>query len=240
MRYRRRGSGRGGVHAVKDVPVAGAQILKIAIADDHAVVRSGYRRLLELDGTVEVVAEFEDGESAYRWLGRNAADLLILDLSMPGRGGLATLQRIVQRLPALRVLVFTMHASPVLAEQALRLGAAGYITKCSPPELLVEAIHSIRAGGCPLSADVRDPRLDGAAAMSPHGALSPREFDLFLLFAEGASVEQVATSRNLSVKTAANYQTTIRHKTGLTNALEMYRYAQRQGLLKPAAASAAC
>lgn len=220
--------------------MAGAQILKIAIADDHAVVRSGYRRLLELDGTVEVVAEFEDGESAYRWLGRNAADLLILDLSMPGRGGLATLQRIVHRLPALSVLVFTMHASPVLATQALRLGARGYITKSSPPEVLVEAVHAIRAGGCPLSDDVTDARRPGeGSTAAPHGALSPREFDIFLLFAEGASVGQVATSRNLSIKTAANYQTSIRHKTGLANALEMYRYAQRQGLLKPAAASVA-
>src|SRR6185312_1185536 len=103
--------------------------LRIAIADDHAVVRTGYRRLLELDGRMRVVAEFGDGESAYQWLCANDADVLILDLTMPGRGGLATLQRLRQRLPALRVLVFTMHESAELAEQTLRVGAAGFITK---------------------------------------------------------------------------------------------------------------
>lgn len=208
-------------------------MLKIAIADDHAVVRTGYRRLLELDDAVEVVAEFADGESAYRWLSDHAADILILDLSMPGRGGLATLQRLRHRVPDLRVLVFTMHDSPTLAAQALRLGASGYITKSSPPESLIDAIHMIHAGGCPLSTEV-----SGALEptdhpdLLPHWQLSPREFDLFLLFAEGTSVEQVAASRCLSVKTAANYQTTIRQKTGLGNALEMYRYAQQHGLLR--------
>ncbi len=136
------------------VPVTQSRPLRIAIADDHAVVRSGYRRLLELDQAVEVVAEFADGESAYRWLSGHAADILILDLSMPGRGGLATLQRLRHRVPGLRVLVFTMHDSPSLAAQALRLGASGYITKSSPPESLIDAIRTIDAGGCPLSSEV--------------------------------------------------------------------------------------
>lgn len=212
--------------------------LKIAIADDHAVVRSGYRRLLELDDGVEVVAEFADGESAYRWLSDHHADILILDLSMPGRGGLATLQRLRHRVPALRVLVFTMHDSPALAAQALQLGANGYVTKSSPPQTLIDAVRAIGTGGCPLSADVADAQHQSiageATAALPHRRLSPREFDLFLLFAGGAGVEQIAADRCLSVKTVANYQTTIRHKTGLANALEMYRYAHRHGLLHDA------
>lgn len=208
-------------------------MLKIAIADDHAVVRTGYRRLLELDEAVEVVAEFGDGESAYHWLSHNSADILILDLSMPGRGGLATLQRLRHRVPHLRVLIFTMHDSPALAAQALRLGANGYITKSSPPESLIDAIHAIDAGECPLSSEVADALQSGEeSSMLPHWRLSPREFDMFLLFAEGASVEQIAANRCLSVKTVANYQTTIRHKTGLGNALEMYRYALEHDLLR--------
>lgn len=207
--------------------------LKIAIADDHAVVRTGYRRLLELNEDVEVVAEFADGESAYRWLGSHRADILILDLSMPGRGGLATLQRLRYRAPELRVLVFTMHDSPALAAQALRLGANGYITKSSAPESLIDAIHEIRAGGCPLSSEVADARdYEVKADEFPHWQLSPREFDMFLLFAEGANVEQIAAGACLSVKTVANYQTTIRQKTGLSSTLDMYRYAERHGLLR--------
>jgi len=132
------------------------------------------------------------------------ADVLILDLTMPGRGGLATLQRLRQRLPALRVLVFTMHESAELASQTLRIGAAGYITKSSAPESLVVAVHEIAAGGRPVSPELAA-ALDDDAAAAPHTALSPREFEIFLLLARGDSVEAIASSRCLSAKTIANY-----------------------------------
>lgn len=204
--------------------------LRIAIADDHAVVRTGYRRLLELDARMRVVAEFADGESAYQWLAANEADILILDLTMPGRGGLATLQRLRQRLPALRVLVFTMHESAELAAQALRIGAAGYVTKSSAPESLVVAVHEIADGGRPVSPDVAR-ALDDAEPAAPHAALSPREFEIFLMLARGDTVEAIASARCLSAKTVANYQTSIRQKTGLASSLEMYRYAEAHGLV---------
>ena len=204
--------------------------LRVVIADDHAVVRTGYRRLLELESGLQVVAEFADGESAYLWLSEHQADVLILDLSMPGQGGLATLQRLHQRVPKLRVLIFTMHDSATLAAQLLKAGASGYLTKSSPPESLIDAVHQVAAGEQVLSADI-------AAAMRksdgdlPHQLLSPREFDVFLLLAQGTAVEQIATQRCLSIKTAANYQTIVRHKLGLHSALEMYRYAQTCDLL---------
>lgn len=203
--------------------------LRIAIADDHAVVRTGYRRLLELDGRMRVVAEFADGESAYQWLSANEADVLILDLTMPGRGGLATLQRLRQRLPDLRVLVFTMHESAELAGQTLRLGAAGYVTKSSAPESLVLAVHEIAAGGRPVSPEIAH-ALDATEPAAPHAALSSREFEIFLLLARGDSVDAIASARCLSAKTVANYQTSIRQKTGLATSLEMYRYAEAHGL----------
>jgi DNA-binding NarL/FixJ family response regulator len=207
--------------------------LRIAIADDHAVVRTGYRRLLELDQRVQVVAEFGDGESAYSWLAANAADILILDLTMPGRGGLATLQRLRQRVPRLRVLIFTMHESHDLAQQALRAGADGYITKSSPPESLIAAVHEIAAGGRPVSPEVaRSLAQADPEAVPAHLELSPREFEIFLLLAEGASVDQIAARHWLSAKTVANYQTAIRQKTGLATSLEMYRYAEAHGLLR--------
>ena len=212
--------------------------LRIAIADDHAVVRTGYRRLLELDERMQVVAEFGDGESAYRWLCANSADLLILDLTMPGRGGLATLQRLRHRVPLLRVLIFTMHESPDLAAQALRIGAHGFITKSSPPESLIAAVHQIADGGHPVSDDVARALAQVDRKTAPaHLQLSPREFEIFLLLAEGASVEQIAATRWLSAKTVANYQTAIRQKTGLGSSLDMYRYAQAHGLIRRASAS---
>jgi len=207
--------------------------LRIAIADDHAVVRTGYRRLLELDDRVHVVAEFGDGESAYRWLSANSADLLILDLTMPGRGGLATLQRLRHRVPRLRVLIFTMHESSDLAAQALRIGACGYITKSSPPESLVAAVHEVAAGNHPISGEIARALAQVEQRTTPaHLQLSPREFEIFLLLAEGASVEQIASSRWLSAKTVANYQTAIRQKTGLGSSLDMYRYAEAHGLVR--------
>lgn len=209
-------------------------MLRIALADDHAVVRTGYRRLLELEDGIDVVAEFGDGESACQWLLANDADVLILDLSMPGRGGLATLERLRKRLPALRIMVFTMHEDAVLAAQALRLGATGYVTKSSPPETLVEAVRDLRSGGHPLSHDIAEAVRTQDIAHAPHARLSPREFDVFLLLAEGVDLETIAEQRCLSGKTVANYQTTIRNKTGLANALEMHCYARKHGLLQAA------
>lgn len=206
--------------------------LKVAIADDHAVVRTGYRRLLELEEDVDVVAEFGDGESACRWLAANPADVLILDLSMPGRGGLAALERLRRCRPDLRVMVFTMHESAALATQALRLGAFGYLTKSSPPEALIDAIREVRGGGRPLSGAVLDAARRSTCTHMPHTRLTTREFEVFLLLAEGLGVEEIARRRCVSGKTIANCQTTIRNKTGLCNALEMNRYAHRNGLLQ--------
>ncbi|HEY6985973.1 MAG TPA: response regulator transcription factor [Rhodanobacteraceae bacterium] len=218
-----------------DKPDGRHDLLRIAIADDHAVVRTGYRRLLELDRHMQVVAEFGDGESAYRWLASNAADVLILDLSMPGRGGLATLQRLRHRVPNLRILVFTMHEGADLAEQSLRMGAAGYITKSSAPESLIDAVRDVVAGGRPVSPEVAR-ALAGSHPESGalHQSLSPREFEIFLRLARGDAVEQIATACSLSAKTIANYQTSIRQKTGLASSLEMYRHAEAHGLLDPA------
>ncbi len=204
---------------------------RVVLVDDHAVVRSGYRRLLELEESVEVVAEFGDGESAYAWLARNAADVLVLDLSMPGRGGLDTLARLKQRQPALRVLVFTMHDSAAMVTQALRAGADGYLTKSSSPDLLVEAIRRVMQGERVLSEDVR--RQGGGArdaALAPHQVLTPREFEIFRRLVEGAAVDVIAQTLCLSPKTVANYQTVIRQKLGVESPVEMLRLAQRHGL----------
>jgi DNA-binding NarL/FixJ family response regulator len=207
--------------------------LRIAIADDHAVVRTGYRRLLELEEGLEVVAEFADGDSACQWLVTNEADMLILDLSMPGRGGMETLQRLRARAPHLHVLIFTMHESPALAAQALRLGARGYLTKNSPPEALVDAVRNIAAGDRAVSDALEEGIKQKTRRVPlPHLALSPRELDIFLMLAQGLGVEAIAEQRRMNFKTAANYQTTIRKKTGLGSALDMNRYAVANGLLQ--------
>lgn len=207
--------------------------LRVAIADDHAVVRTGYRRLLELEPNISVVAEFTDGETAYTWLSANHADILILDLSMPGRGGLETLRRLKARVPALKVLVFSMHGAPAMVSQAMQAGADGYLTKSSAPQALIAAVLDLGAGRQPLSEEAA--RALGEArndSQAPHQVLSTREFQVFTMLAQGLAVDEIAARLCVSAKTVANYQTAIRQKTGLGNALEMFRYARTHALLE--------
>lgn len=204
--------------------------LRIALVDDHAVVRAGYHRLLELEDDLVVVAEFADAESAYAALARegpSTVDLLILDLSLPGRSGLDLLRRLSMRCPRLRVLVFTMHDGAALVGQCLRAGAAGFITKSSAPELLVDAVRRAARGEIPLSPDVAK----AVDTPAPHLQLSTREFDILQGLIAGRGVEDIARTLNLSVKTVANYQTLIRQKLGVGNAVELLRYAREHGLM---------
>lgn len=213
-------------HAAESLPHG----MRIAIADDHAVVRTGYRRLLELEPGLEVVAEFADGESAYAWLQQHTADLLILDLSMPGRGGLETLLRLRARHIATAVLIFTMHDGEDIVAQAMQAGAAGFVTKSSPPEDLITAVRQIANGRIALSEDVARSGAN-AGETTPDRNLSPREFEIFRLLAQGEDVAEIAHRLCLSEKTVFNYQTSIRQKTGLGSTLDMHRYASRHRLI---------
>ena len=204
--------------------------LRVVLADDHAVVRTGYRRLLELEDDMEVVADFGDSDAACAWFASHEADVLVLDLSMPGRGGLETLARVKARQPGLRVLVFSMHDSPAMVCQALQAGADGYLTKSSEPDALIDAVRKAARGERPLSPDVASALVAGAGEAA-HLALSPREFEIFRLLAAGRTVEQIAARLFLSAKTVANYQTLVRQKTGLASVLDMYRHAETHRLL---------
>jgi DNA-binding NarL/FixJ family response regulator len=121
--------------------------LRVVLADDHAVVRTGYRRLLELEEDMAVVADFSDSDSTCQWFSGNEADVLVLDLSMPGRGGLETLARVKARQSGLKVLIFSMHDNPAMVAQALRAGADGYLTKSSEPDALIDAVRRVAQGG---------------------------------------------------------------------------------------------
>jgi DNA-binding NarL/FixJ family response regulator len=213
---------------LQDLPPA----IRVMLVDDHAVVREGYRRLLALEPDMRVVAEYPDADSAYEALQRQPglAQVMVLDLSMPGRSGLDLLRRLSLRWPSLRVLVFTMHDSPAMVAQALRAGATGFVTKSSPPEDLVAAVRHAARGQTVLSADVAD-KADAAGQAPPHVGLSAREFDVLRHLLEGASLDQIADRLGVSAKTVANHQTTLRQKLGVANAVELVRYAQQYGLM---------
>lgn len=207
--------------------------IKVLLADDHAVVRAGYRFLLSYNPDIEVVAEAGDGQEALQLLERLQPDVLVLDLTMPGMHGLEVLHQIKARRNSPRVLVFTMHENPAFVEQALQSGASGYLSKNSEPEILVAAIRSIAAG---------KPYVDAAIAQtmvvqqtrergSLFEGLTNREFQILCLFAEGCSVDEIATRLSLSSKTIANYLTLIKDKLQVGSAQELVRLAISKGLV---------
>lgn len=212
--------------------------VRIALVDDHAVVRQGYRRLIDSEPhapQLRVVAEHADADAANAWLlraDREAVDVLVLDLAMPGRDGLDFARRCAARWPALRVLVFTMHDHASMVQRALDAGVAGYITKTSSPEVLIDSLRRV-ARGEPrvLSPDVA--ALCGAdvAPAPPHANLSAREFDVMRMLIAGHALDHIARSLHLSPKTVSNLQTSVRAKLGVRNAVELLRYAQQHELL---------
>lgn len=208
--------------------------IRVALVDDHAIVRTGLRRLIELEDQLQVVAEFADAESAYAALAADLADVAVLDLSMPGRDGMEILRRLKIRQPELKIVVFSMHDSVGMVRQALRAGADGYFSKGgSSPEALVAALARIANGQCVVADDLRralEKTQSAGAAVGVNALLTPREFDVYRLMVAGGSVAGIAGHLNLSAKTVSNYQTIIRQKLGAESALDLLLKAQAANL----------
>lgn len=210
--------------------------VRVLLVDDHEVVRAGYRTLLQ-DSDVEVVGEAADGAVACQQYLLLSPDVVVMDLSLPGAGGLEAIRRILARDPAARILVFSIHDDVAFVEQALRAGAKGYITKASAAEVLVEAVGEVADGRSYL-----DRRLAQVLALrNTHGqvgelsSLSVREFEIFCLLAEGIAVAAVARRLSLSQKTVGNYATQIKRKLNVQNTGELVHLAIRHGVVRPAA-----
>lgn len=211
---------------------SGRAVLRVALLDDHAAVRAGCRRWLELAGGVCVTEEHASAESlltAWRGAGAPPCDVLVLDLSLRGVSGLDLLHRLRLRWPALGVLVYSMHESPTTAALCLRLGARGYVTKVSDPERLVAAVRAVADGATLLSPDLGELAPDAARVPAHHG-LSVREIDVLNRLLAGRSAGEIARGMCLSPKTVANYQSAIRRKLGVHNDVELLRYARLHGL----------
>ena len=202
--------------------------IKIILVDDHAVVRAGFRMLLAAGNRVEVIGEAERGEQAIQLYQELQPDMLVMDLSMPGIGGLETIRRIVQRDPSARILVFSVHHEQVYVSRALNAGALGYITKNSAPENLLAAIDVI------MSSDsyVESGLIKQSSEQFPHNdyqtiiaELSPREFDVFNLLAQGLTVHKIADQLCLGHKTVANYATQIKKKFAVETMAELAHIA---------------
>lgn len=207
--------------------------IRIMLVDDHAVVRAGFRRLLEQEPDMEVVAEADGGDRAYTLFVEHEPNVVVMDLTMPGVSGLEVIRRIIGRQPAARILVFSMHEDATLAERAIQLGARGYVTKSNAPEILTTAVGEVAAGKLYLSSDIATSiailKLTGDA--NPVKLLSARAFEIFRLLVAGRPVTEIARILNLSGKTIANYHTLIKQKLGVASDVELVLVALRHNLL---------
>ena len=208
----------------------------IMLVDDHAVVREGYRSVLQKQPGLTVIAEAADGAEAYRLFKDRRPDLVIMDLSMPGVGGVEAIRRIRQWDRGARILVFTMHQNAAFAVQAIRAGARGYVTKTSPPEVLVRAAFDVLAGRIALSPDIDHELALGRLGDETVAAdvLSAREFEVLRMLLAERTTEDIAETLHISPKTVANLHYLIKTKLGVGSDIELVRLALRQGLLAPA------
>jgi len=207
-------------------------MIRVLLADDHPVVRSGYLRLLEQEPDIRVIAEAQDGEEAYAAFVADPPDVLATDLSMPGGGGIELIRRVLMRAPAARVLVFSMHDSAPLVRRALEAGARGFLTKAAAPQSLVDAVRALHAGGRYIGPGLLErPQRDPALEAERLASLSLREFEIFRLLAEGHSAAECAQALNLSTKTVSNHQSVIKEKLGVTTSAALAHLAIRHRLI---------
>lgn len=213
--------------------------LRILLVDDHAVVRQGYRRLIEKHAGMAVVGEASDAASGYQAFKACQPDVTVVDISMPGRGGIELIRQIRQRDAQAGILVFTMHAAAVYAHQAFRAGALGYVTKSSPPDTLIEAIRTVAAGRPALCPEISHAVAAGSlrAPEAATAVLSPREFSILRQILAAKTTDEIAMAFNLSPKTVANYHYEIKSKLGVRSDIELVYLCMQQGLIDDGAVS---
>lgn len=208
-------------------------MIRIVIADDHAIVREGLKRIVSSVDGMQVAGEAANGAEVMQRVRETLFDVLMLDLSMPGRSGMELIKLVHTEKPKLRILVLSMHQELQYAVRAIKSGASGYLTKESAPAQLEQAIRKIAAGGAFISAEVAEQLALGAmpgSEVSPHERLSNREFEVFHLLVAGVSVTDIAARLNLSVKTVSTHKANLMQKMGLQTQSELIRYALKHGL----------
>jgi two-component system invasion response regulator UvrY len=210
-------------------------MIRVLLVDDHAVVRMGFRLLLQSQGEMSVIAEAESGEVACQRYLELSPDVVVMDLAMPGMGGLEALRRIRAHHPQARVLALSAQDDPIHARRALREGALGFLSKRSAPEALIDAVTAVAAGqryiDPSLAQKLALDEIDGTAK-SVVDRLSEREFEVFIRLARGASVQRIAEDLKLSPSTVGTHLYNIKQKLRMTNQSELTLIAIREGLIK--------
>ena len=209
-------------------------MIRVLVADDHALVRAGLKHILGKTGEISVIGEACNGQEVMVEARRTPCDVVLLDIGMPGRSGLDVLKQLRVEHPNLPVLILTMYPEEQYAVRALRAGAAGYLTKDSGPEELVNAVRKVASGGRYVSMRAAESlafEVQGRFRQSPHEALSDRELQVLCMIARGKTVNEIAGELTLSPKTVSTYRSRVLAKLNLRNNSEIAYYAVKEGLV---------
>lgn len=208
----------------------------LLIADDHALIRQGLRKLLDPEHDLHVAGEATRGAEVLEFLAHTKVDLVLLDINMPGRSGIELLQDLRKRFPKVKVLMLSMHPEETVAMRAMKAGASGYVSKDTPPDDLLTAIRKVLRGGKYVSEKLADRLAEDL--VTPHGAkphegLSEREYEVLCLIGKGKTVSEIARHLSLSVPTITTYRSRILQKMKMKTTAELIHYAIRHGLVEP-------
>jgi DNA-binding NarL/FixJ family response regulator len=199
----------------------------LLIVDDHEIVRAGIKRLFENTPNLNIVADLGSGEEAYQFLHKNTVDLIIMDVSMPGKGGIETTNQIKKRYPKIKILMLSMHDNAMIIEKAMKAGADGYILKNDLSDDLLNAVEKVMNNETIISASVDVDEFKDSLIKD----LNNKEFEIFKSLASGEDLLSIAEKLNISYKTAANYQTSIKQKLNIKNILDFYNLAKENKIL---------
>lgn len=207
--------------------------IRVMLVDDHAVVRMGFKLLLQEAADIDVVAEAATGEEALRRYADVKPDVVVMDIAMPGMGGLEAVTRLLAKDPGVKILILSAHEDSIHPRRLLKLGAAGYLSKRVAPEELIHAIHEVAAGSIFLDSTLAQTLAEQASSgqQTPVEILSDREFEIFMLLAKGQSVANIATLLFLSPRTVGTHLYNIKQKLNAANSAELTLIALRHGLL---------
>ncbi|HBN15216.1 MAG: DNA-binding response regulator [Gammaproteobacteria bacterium] len=209
--------------------------ISVMLVDDHAVVRMGFKLLLQSSDDIEVLGEAQSGEDALKQLQTLAPDVLIMDISMPGMGGLEAIGRVLAKKPQQRILVLSAHEDIMHARRVLKAGASGYVTKRSAADVLMQAVRAVHKGQVYLEPEIAQAMAveQVSGSKNPLDALSEKEFKVFLELAKGRSVQEIADAMSLSPRTIGTHLYNIKQKLNASNSAELAIMAIRAGLIKP-------
>jgi DNA-binding NarL/FixJ family response regulator len=199
----------------------------LLIVDDHEIVRAGIKRLVENTPNLNIVADLGSGEEAYQFLQKNTVDLIIMDVSMPGKGGIETTNQIKKRHPKIKIIMLSMHDNAMIIEKAMKAGADGYILKNDLSDDLLNAVEKVMNNETIISASVDVNEFKDSLIKD----LNNKEFEIFKSLASGEDLLYIAEKLNISYKTAANYQTSIKQKLNIKNILDFYNLAKENKIL---------